>query len=125
MSADVWIQVQHCWPGFTLRSACSEVLFRELESRQTALRHFIQYLSETGQQKVLLQLLGSVLVPPEPASPAHSVISPFFFCSSSELWDAQRRQRYVAPGNPAFCVRVEMTFPVCSRGDSCYSIKST
>lgn len=34
------------------------------------------------------------------------LISPFFFCSSSELWDAQRRQRYVAIGNPEFRVRV-------------------
>lgn len=49
-----------------------EVLFRELESRQTALRHFIQYLSESGQQKLLLQLLGSVPLPLPlaPASPA-------------------------------------------------------
>lgn len=53
----------------------SEVLFRELESRQTALRHFIQYLSETGQQKVLLQLLGCVSGPrtadPPPPPPPH------------------------------------------------------
>lgn len=34
------------------------------------------------------------------------LISPFFFCSSSELWDAQKRQRYVTLGNPGLCVRV-------------------
>uniref|UniRef100_A0A3B4UW35 Spermatogenesis-defective protein 39 homolog n=1 Tax=Seriola dumerili TaxID=41447 RepID=A0A3B4UW35_SERDU len=33
------------------------VLFRELESRQTALRHFIHYLTETRDQRLLLELL--------------------------------------------------------------------
>uniref|UniRef100_A0A3Q4BQQ2 Spermatogenesis-defective protein 39 homolog n=1 Tax=Mola mola TaxID=94237 RepID=A0A3Q4BQQ2_MOLML len=36
------------------------VLFRELESRQTALRHLIQYLSETDEQKLLLELLRAL-----------------------------------------------------------------
>lgn len=63
---------RNCWLMFTCSaSPCLEVLFRELASRPTALRHFIQYLNETGEQKVLLQLLGSVSVPPEPMSPAH------------------------------------------------------
>lgn len=35
----------------------SEVLFRELQSRQTALRHFIHYLTESREQKLLLELL--------------------------------------------------------------------
>lgn len=38
------------------RTLCKEVLFRELESRQTALRHFIHYLSETQNQRLLLEL---------------------------------------------------------------------
>ncbi|XP_030576790.1 spermatogenesis-defective protein 39 homolog [Archocentrus centrarchus] len=38
------------------RTLCKEVLFRELESRQTALRHFIHYLSETQDQRLLLEL---------------------------------------------------------------------
>ena len=59
-----------CWRLSTLCIFSLEVLFRELESRQTALRHFIQYLSETGEQEVLLQLLGSVSVPLAPVSPA-------------------------------------------------------
>ncbi|TWW68420.1 Spermatogenesis-defective protein 39 -like protein, partial [Takifugu flavidus] len=42
------------------RTLSREVLFRELASRPTALRHFIQYLNETGEQKVLLQLLGAL-----------------------------------------------------------------
>lgn len=42
--------------GLTL-FVCSEVLFRELESRQTALRHFIHYLTETRDQRLLLELL--------------------------------------------------------------------
>uniref|UniRef100_A0A665X6I7 Spermatogenesis-defective protein 39 homolog n=1 Tax=Echeneis naucrates TaxID=173247 RepID=A0A665X6I7_ECHNA len=36
---------------------CSEVLFRELESRQTALRHFIHYLTEIRDHRLLLELL--------------------------------------------------------------------
>ncbi|CAB1452262.1 unnamed protein product [Pleuronectes platessa] len=42
------------------RTLSKEVLFRELESRQTALRHFIHYLSETRDQKLLLELLRSL-----------------------------------------------------------------
>uniref|UniRef100_H3CGT3 Spermatogenesis-defective protein 39 homolog n=1 Tax=Tetraodon nigroviridis TaxID=99883 RepID=H3CGT3_TETNG len=42
------------------RTLSREVLFRELEPRQTALRHFIQHLSESGEQKLLLQLLGAL-----------------------------------------------------------------
>uniref|UniRef100_A0A3Q3B750 Spermatogenesis-defective protein 39 homolog n=1 Tax=Kryptolebias marmoratus TaxID=37003 RepID=A0A3Q3B750_KRYMA len=38
-----------------------EVLFRELESRQTALRHFIHYMTETRDQRLLLELLRSGL----------------------------------------------------------------
>uniref|UniRef100_A0A3Q0SYE6 Spermatogenesis-defective protein 39 homolog n=1 Tax=Amphilophus citrinellus TaxID=61819 RepID=A0A3Q0SYE6_AMPCI len=43
------------------RTLCKEVLFRELESRQTALRHFIHYLSETQDQRLLLELHRSLL----------------------------------------------------------------
>ncbi|KAG7233579.1 hypothetical protein INR49_006854 [Caranx melampygus] len=39
---------------------CSEVLFRELESRQTALRHFIHYLTETRDQRLLLELFRAL-----------------------------------------------------------------
>uniref|UniRef100_A0A3Q1GJ69 Spermatogenesis-defective protein 39 homolog n=1 Tax=Acanthochromis polyacanthus TaxID=80966 RepID=A0A3Q1GJ69_9TELE len=39
------------------RTLSKEVLFRELESRQTALRHFIHYLTETKDQRLLLELL--------------------------------------------------------------------
>ncbi|XP_069371052.1 spermatogenesis-defective protein 39 homolog isoform X2 [Paralichthys olivaceus] len=42
------------------RTLSKEVLFRELESRQTALRHFIHYLSETRDQKLLLELLRTL-----------------------------------------------------------------
>lgn len=59
--------------SLSLCSSSSEVLFRELESRQAALRHFIQYLSESGEQKLLLQLLGSVRQPLAPVSPARSL----------------------------------------------------
>lgn len=38
----------------------SEVLFRELESRQTALRHLIHYLTENREQRLLLELLRSL-----------------------------------------------------------------
>uniref|UniRef100_A0A3Q3JPW2 Spermatogenesis-defective protein 39 homolog n=1 Tax=Monopterus albus TaxID=43700 RepID=A0A3Q3JPW2_MONAL len=41
------------------RTLSKEVLFRELESRQTALRHFIHYLTETRDQRLLLELLRS------------------------------------------------------------------
>lgn len=39
------------------RTLSKEVLFRELESRQTALRHLIHYLTETRDQRLLLELL--------------------------------------------------------------------
>ncbi|KAM3603550.1 uncharacterized protein V6R79_024549 [Siganus canaliculatus] len=42
------------------KTLSKEVLFRELESRQTALRHFIQYLTESGDQKLLLELLRAL-----------------------------------------------------------------
>uniref|UniRef100_A0A672G4S1 Spermatogenesis-defective protein 39 homolog n=1 Tax=Salarias fasciatus TaxID=181472 RepID=A0A672G4S1_SALFA len=38
----------------------SDVLFAELRSRQTALRHFVQYLTETRDQDLLLELLRSL-----------------------------------------------------------------
>lgn len=34
-----------------------EILFRELEVRQVALCHLIHFLKETGEQKMLLDLL--------------------------------------------------------------------
>ncbi|XP_029282190.1 spermatogenesis-defective protein 39 homolog isoform X2 [Cottoperca gobio] len=42
------------------RTLSKEVLFRELESRQTALRHFISYLTETRAQRLLLELLRAL-----------------------------------------------------------------
>uniref|UniRef100_UPI0037E852D8 spermatogenesis-defective protein 39 homolog n=1 Tax=Semicossyphus pulcher TaxID=241346 RepID=UPI0037E852D8 len=42
------------------RTLNKEVLFRELESRQTALRHLIQYLTETRDQRLLLELLRAL-----------------------------------------------------------------
>ncbi|XP_015273843.1 PREDICTED: spermatogenesis-defective protein 39 homolog [Gekko japonicus] len=42
---------------FLKRTLKKEVLFRELEMRQVALRHFIHFLKETGDQKLLLDLL--------------------------------------------------------------------
>ncbi|GAA6230884.1 spermatogenesis-defective protein 39 homolog [Lates japonicus] len=42
------------------RTLSKEVLFRELESRQTALRHFIHYLTETRDQRLLLELLRAL-----------------------------------------------------------------
>uniref|UniRef100_A0A8C5FLU2 Spermatogenesis-defective protein 39 homolog n=1 Tax=Gadus morhua TaxID=8049 RepID=A0A8C5FLU2_GADMO len=39
-----------------------EVLFRELVGRETALRHYIHYLKESGEQKVLLDLFRSELL---------------------------------------------------------------
>ncbi|XP_012729821.2 spermatogenesis-defective protein 39 homolog [Fundulus heteroclitus] len=42
------------------RTLCKEVLFRELESRTTALRHFIHYLTETREQRLLLELLRAL-----------------------------------------------------------------
>uniref|UniRef100_A0A665X778 Spermatogenesis-defective protein 39 homolog n=1 Tax=Echeneis naucrates TaxID=173247 RepID=A0A665X778_ECHNA len=40
------------------RTLSKEVLFRELESRQTALRHFIHYLTEIRDHRLLLELLS-------------------------------------------------------------------
>ncbi|XP_068198542.1 spermatogenesis-defective protein 39 homolog [Antennarius striatus] len=45
---------------FLKRTLNKEVLFRELESRQTALRHFIHYLTETRDQRLLLDLLRAL-----------------------------------------------------------------
>ncbi|KAM9355283.1 spermatogenesis-defective protein 39 homolog [Pholidichthys leucotaenia] len=45
---------------FLKRTLSKEVLFQEMESRQTALRHLIHYLSETGDQRLLLELLGAL-----------------------------------------------------------------
>ncbi|XP_053192605.1 spermatogenesis-defective protein 39 homolog [Scomber japonicus] len=42
------------------RTLSKEVLVRELESRQTALRHFIHYLTETKDQRLLLELLRAL-----------------------------------------------------------------
>ncbi|KAM4632816.1 spermatogenesis-defective protein 39 homolog isoform 2-T2 [Polymixia lowei] len=39
------------------KSLSKEVLFRELVARETALRHYIHYLTEMGEQIVLLELL--------------------------------------------------------------------
>uniref|UniRef100_A0AAQ5WY81 Spermatogenesis-defective protein 39 homolog n=1 Tax=Amphiprion ocellaris TaxID=80972 RepID=A0AAQ5WY81_AMPOC len=44
------------------RTLSKEVLFRELESRQTALRHFIHYLTETKDQRLLLELLSLLVI---------------------------------------------------------------
>uniref|UniRef100_A0A4W6EL65 Spermatogenesis-defective protein 39 homolog n=1 Tax=Lates calcarifer TaxID=8187 RepID=A0A4W6EL65_LATCA len=44
----------------TLFTITFTVLFRELESRQTALRHFIHYLTETRDQRLLLELLRAL-----------------------------------------------------------------
>uniref|UniRef100_A0A2K6F417 Spermatogenesis-defective protein 39 homolog n=1 Tax=Propithecus coquereli TaxID=379532 RepID=A0A2K6F417_PROCO len=41
---------------FLKRTLCKEVLFRELEVRQVALRHLIHFLKEIGDQKLLLDL---------------------------------------------------------------------
>ncbi|KAM6906671.1 spermatogenesis-defective protein 39 homolog isoform 2-T3 [Lycodopsis pacificus] len=42
------------------RTLSKEVLFRELESRQTALRHLIHYLTETRDQRLLLELFRAL-----------------------------------------------------------------
>ncbi|XP_078418214.1 LOW QUALITY PROTEIN: spermatogenesis-defective protein 39 homolog [Cetorhinus maximus] len=42
---------------FLKKSLSKEVLFRELEYRQVALQHFVHYLKETGEQKLLLEML--------------------------------------------------------------------
>ncbi|KAL2789672.1 spermatogenesis-defective protein 39-like protein isoform 9 [Daubentonia madagascariensis] len=41
---------------FLKRTLCKEILFRELEVRQVALRHLIHFLKEIGDQKLLLDL---------------------------------------------------------------------
>uniref|UniRef100_A0A3Q2FYQ3 Spermatogenesis-defective protein 39 homolog n=1 Tax=Cyprinodon variegatus TaxID=28743 RepID=A0A3Q2FYQ3_CYPVA len=45
---------------FLKRTLCKEVLFREMESRQTALRHLIHLLTETREQRLLLELLRAL-----------------------------------------------------------------
>uniref|UniRef100_A0A7N8X0E4 Spermatogenesis-defective protein 39 homolog n=1 Tax=Mastacembelus armatus TaxID=205130 RepID=A0A7N8X0E4_9TELE len=40
--------------------SCPEVLFRELQSRQMALRHFIHYLTEIRDQRLLLELFRAL-----------------------------------------------------------------
>ncbi|XP_034018474.1 spermatogenesis-defective protein 39 homolog isoform X1 [Thalassophryne amazonica] len=45
---------------FLKRTLSKEILFRELASRQTALRHFVHYLTETKDQRLLLELLRSL-----------------------------------------------------------------
>uniref|UniRef100_A0A7N8XYM7 Spermatogenesis-defective protein 39 homolog n=1 Tax=Mastacembelus armatus TaxID=205130 RepID=A0A7N8XYM7_9TELE len=42
------------------RTLSKEVLFRELQSRQMALRHFIHYLTEIRDQRLLLELFRSL-----------------------------------------------------------------
>ncbi|KAF7651310.1 hypothetical protein LDENG_00112910 [Lucifuga dentata] len=42
------------------KTLSTEVLFRELESRQTALSHFIHFLSESREQRLLLDLLRTL-----------------------------------------------------------------
>lgn len=78
-----------------------ELLFRVLESRQTALRHFIQYLTEIQDQKLLLELFRSVPV----STCINSItcvhlycLSPpadIHFCLSSELLVGPMTWRYV------------------------------
>ncbi|KAL2789673.1 spermatogenesis-defective protein 39-like protein isoform 10 [Daubentonia madagascariensis] len=43
---------------FLKRTLCKEILFRELEVRQVALRHLIHFLKEIGDQKLLLDLFS-------------------------------------------------------------------
>lgn len=38
-------------------SASPEILFRELADRQIALRHYVHYLKEMGEQRLLVELL--------------------------------------------------------------------
>ncbi|XP_048393331.1 spermatogenesis-defective protein 39 homolog isoform X2 [Stegostoma tigrinum] len=45
---------------FLKKSLSKEVLFRELEYRQVALQHFVYYLKETGEQKLLLEMLKAL-----------------------------------------------------------------
>lgn len=45
------------WPINHWLSCHAEILFRELELRQVALRHLIHFLKETRDQKLLLDLL--------------------------------------------------------------------
>ncbi|TRY99918.1 hypothetical protein DNTS_020226 [Danionella cerebrum] len=42
------------------RSLSKEILFRELMSREVALRHYIHFLKETGEQKLLMDLLKAL-----------------------------------------------------------------
>uniref|UniRef100_A0AAQ6A4J4 Spermatogenesis-defective protein 39 homolog n=1 Tax=Amphiprion ocellaris TaxID=80972 RepID=A0AAQ6A4J4_AMPOC len=63
------------------RTLSKEVLFRELESRQTALRHFIHYLTETKDQRLLLELLrfAHTCLPVTPVYLLHLFTFEFFF----------------------------------------------
>ncbi|KAK6466219.1 spermatogenesis-defective protein 39-like protein [Huso huso] len=45
---------------FLKKSLSKEILFRELVSRQIALQHFIHFLKEAGEQKLLLELLKTL-----------------------------------------------------------------
>ncbi|XP_067847161.1 spermatogenesis-defective protein 39 homolog [Heptranchias perlo] len=45
---------------FLKRTLSKEVLFRELEYRQVALQHFVYYLKETGEQKLLMEMLKAL-----------------------------------------------------------------
>ncbi|XP_039526036.1 spermatogenesis-defective protein 39 homolog isoform X1 [Pimephales promelas] len=42
------------------RSLSKEILFRELMARDVALRHYVHYLKETGEQKLLVELLKAL-----------------------------------------------------------------
>lgn len=46
-----------CFTPIRVSPFPAEVLFRELEVRQVALCHLIHFLKETGEQKLLLDLL--------------------------------------------------------------------
>ncbi|XP_075872624.1 spermatogenesis-defective protein 39 homolog isoform X1 [Nelusetta ayraudi] len=45
---------------FLKRTLSKEVLFRELEPRQTALRHLLHHLTEAGEQRLQLELLRAL-----------------------------------------------------------------
>ncbi|KAM6954698.1 spermatogenesis-defective protein 39 homolog [Aplochiton taeniatus] len=45
---------------FLKKSLSKEILFRELTSRELALRHYIHYLKEVGDQRLLVELLRQV-----------------------------------------------------------------
>ncbi|XP_069772151.1 spermatogenesis-defective protein 39 homolog isoform X2 [Narcine bancroftii] len=45
---------------FLKKTLSKEILFRELEYRQTALQQFVHYLKETGEQKLLMEMLRAL-----------------------------------------------------------------